>query len=341
MVPPVTPSSSNMVLLLGLVAACTTHHEPEPAQVRTDTTVEVTVEPVAPAKPEPPEPPEQPEPAEPSEPPEAEPLPSLEPGARVQPKLSVTIETRDYCGVRIETEHLPAFNPDTHEILSLRRSVGAFRSLGTLELVRYSSAGASVITLIDESVAGELEVDEPEDDPCVDARKLLERGLASAQLELDAGPWEPMPPLPVRWLGEDAGLWRERQANLLEIHEPEDIPEEVEMLVHQRQLIVRIPGVAVLERVPMPTEFNPSIVQRIWGHRPSGTVLVATVGLLDEGDTHYGHESNFEILHWKPETLASIDRMPCQEIFHSWKCDIASAYFGGNCGGRPCEPWEL
>jgi hypothetical protein len=333
----VTPSSSNVAFLLGFAAACTTHHETEPAPLRTDTTVEVTVEQLAPAhpaaEPEPPEPPA----AEP----EPEPLPSLELGVRVQPRLSVTIETSDRCRVRIETEHLPAFNPDTREILSLRRSVAAFRPLGTLELVRYSSTGATVITLIDESVAGEIPVDEPGDDPCVDAKQLLERGLASAQLELDAGPWEAMPPLPVRWLGENAGIWRERQASLLDIHEGDETPKEVEALVHQRQLVVRIPGVAVLERVPMPGAFDPSTVQRIWGHRPSGTVLIATVGLVDEGDTHYGRESGLEFLHWKPETLASIDRMPCQDTFHSWSCDIASAYFGNNCGGRLCEPWDL
>jgi asparagine synthetase A len=79
-----------------------------------------------------------------------------------------------------------------------------------------------------------------------------------------------MPPLPMRWLGENSAIWREQQAELLRVHGLDEFPKQVEAFVHQRQLVVRFPGVEVLERETMARRFKPSTVRQIWGHRPSG-----------------------------------------------------------------------
>jgi hypothetical protein len=87
-------------------------------------------------------------------------------------------------------------------------------------------------------------------------------------------------------------------------------PDCVEAFRRSGEAIVRISGVKVLERDS--DLFGGNEVDRFYGHRATGIVLVTSVECFGE-DCGCEPGSTWVVTRWSPETLATIDRKPCSD----------------------------
>ena len=85
----------------------------------------------------------------------------------------------------------------------------------------------------------------------------------------------------------------------------------VQAVVRGRELVVRIPGVKVLARAPIPDDVHAASVDEVHVDRATGTVLV-TYAFCDGDSCSCDPRFSTQILHWAPEVLAAIDDRPCR-----------------------------
>ena len=159
----------------------------------------------------------------------------------------------------------------------------------------------------------EFDEDGPEPDPCGDAHRETQAKLEAIREGLARTRWEAMPELPLEFIkyGEmNLEYEAEAHAEAQALGEPVRWERHVQAYVQGGELLVRLPGVRVLEQHPTDLDEEGVSVHRIYGHRPSGTVLVTAVDCYGE-DCTCDPGTSSTVLQWSPETLATIDGRPC------------------------------
>ena len=121
--------------------------------------------------------------------------------------------------------------------------------------------------------------------------------------------------------------------------EPVRWERHVQAYVLGGELLVRLPGVRVLEQHPTDLDEEGVAVHRIYGHRPSGTVLVTAVDCYGE-DCTCDPGTSSTILRWSPDTLATIDDRPCgagdgPDPTADEHCELSSGFV------EDVDPWAI
>jgi hypothetical protein len=107
----------------------------------------------------------------------------------------------------------------------------------------------------------------------------------------------------------------------------------VQAVVQHGELIVRIPGVRVLERHDL--EIDGDFVHRVYADRDTGTALVVVGGCEGEDCTC---DPGFaaQRMQWSEATFTAIDAHPCITRADQLACDLRPMPFE-----EPLEPWEI
>jgi hypothetical protein len=280
---------------------------PEPNAIPVAEPVENIAEPVE-AAPEPeavPEPEAAPEPEavpEPEPAPKAKRPPPFEPKP-VRPRIVVE-KGRDACG-GVDAKGFPAISDDGKTVVLPRDDqLQSQGTAGTTRLEWHDVASGS-IRQSQPIALDPVFHDSGEDSGLVDCKRTARnsRQNASAANEaLDAVSWHTMEKLPVAF--HDFGFDAESHAEHLRTVPPAD--RVVQILAQQGEVVLRIPGVKVLERHPKTAE-EPIAV---YADRATGTVLIVFRSCL--GTSHTCDPSYAgQVVHWNPETFATIDARPC------------------------------
>lgn len=230
-----------------------------------------------------------------------EPAPAMRPPFKPEPvRPRVVVEKgRDACDV--EVEGFPAISDDGKTVVLPRDD-------------QLQSQGTSGTTRLEwhDVVSGSIRQSQPialdpvfDDDGAVDCKRTareLRRNASAANEALDAVSWHTMEKLPVAF--HDFGFDAESHDEHLRTVPPAD--RVVQILAQQGEVVLRIPGVKVLERHPKTTE-EPIAV---YADRATGTVLIVFRSCL--GTSHTCDPSYAgQVVHWSPETFATIDARPC------------------------------
>jgi hypothetical protein len=156
------------------------------------------------------------------------------------------------------------------------------------------------------------------DNDCTRATRKAKRRLRALNEELAATSWEPMTPVPLRRIHEDA--YDNLRADLEEA-EGEDkglaqqaaqdlMPRgQVHVVVRRDGAVVRLPGVKVYERN---VALHPRTLSQLVGHRPSGIVAARHSDCVEDEDCTCNLEATTTVLRWSPATLEAIDANPCE-----------------------------
>lgn len=148
-----------------------------------------------------------------------------------------------------------------------------------------------------------------------DSPREVRRRVREVNAKLQASQWRTMERLAVELPDEDVFL------------DPDQPPSErrVQALTQHGELIVRIPGVRVLERHPF--EGGHATLHRIYADRDSGTVLAIFMECAGDSCT-CDPVFTAQLMRFEPATFTWIDRRPCS------RCEPMD--FGFNDG----DPWS-
>ncbi len=246
----------------------------------------------------------------PDAPPRPSTPPAVEPGAETPdvragpvgaaPRIVAARSEDDTdCYWHLTTRELPAIAEDGSVVAVTEAHVqqmSMFPGERDLVLAPVGDATATATRLVLYDDGDAIDADEAQ---CRKTLRRIRRRVATANEALAARAWRPLEALPVqRRLDETTdGLPASERP--------------VQVVVLGRELVVRIPGVKVLARAPVPDDLPRARgVDAVDVDRQTGTVLVTYVYCDGESctcDPRY----RTAIEHWAPEVLAEIDARPC------------------------------
>jgi hypothetical protein len=169
--------------------------------------------------------------------------------------------------------------------------------------------------------------DEEDARACSRVARRIRRRAHAANMALANEHWRTMEPLPVAFVDPSAPETA-RTGYLVDVP-PGD--RTVQLVALHDEHVVRIPGVDVLERHPLPTG-EPFAV---FGDRATGTVVLVTSACVGDSCTCDPSFTSY-VLHWRPETFAAIEQRPCVAAEES-----AAEEADASEGWTSCEPLEL
>ncbi len=155
------------------------------------------------------------------------------------------------------------------------------------------------VVIIDESY------DEIDERACARVARGIRRRAHAVNANLAAVRWRVMERLPVA-LGDYGASDEVRAEYLAQVPAAERV---VQLVVRNGEVALRIPGVKVLERHPLPA----GDVVAVYGDRATGTVvLVGRECLGDSCSCDPGFTSH--VVHWSPESFDAIAQRPCVAV---------------------------
>jgi hypothetical protein len=224
----------------------------------------------------------------------------------------------------VEAKGFPAISDDGKTIVAPRADqLQAQGTPGTLSLEWHDVASVSIRE--SQPIAQAQDFDDSDGRACIRIARGIRRNASAANEALDAVSWHTLEKLPVAFY--DFGIGAETHAEHLRTVPPAD--RVVQILAQPGEVVLRIPGVKVLERHPKSAD-EPIAV---YAERATGTVLI--VFRSCPGTSHTCDPSyTAQLVHWSPETFATIDARPCNPASEDEQSD-------GRLGWASCEPVEL
>jgi hypothetical protein len=237
----------------------------------------------------------EPEPADETEP---EPAPRRVP---TRPRFVADAPGPDACW-GVQAEGFPAISDDgTTLVVPRTNHLQLQLSPGTMGL-EWRDVASGHVTRSDPVVIFDESYDEVDERACGRVARGIRRRAHAVNANLAAVSWRVMERLPVA-LG-DLGVSDEARAEYLaQVPSGERV---VQLVARHGEVALRIPGVKVLERHPLPTDD----VVAVYGDRVTGTVVL--VGRECVGDSCTCDPSfTAYVLHWSPESFNAIAERPC------------------------------
>jgi hypothetical protein len=234
------------------------------------------------------------------------------------PRIVVRAAGERDASARVESRGFPAIDTHGEIAIPLAHVLMLSNRPGRLDLTWLAADGS---TRTDAIVTDD---DVHEDD---ETAARLHRHVAArarrANAALAARTWRPLARLPI-------------ELGYREMPELDPVPADerpVQAVVQHGQLVVRIPGVRVLERHDL--EIDGDFVHRVYADRTSGTALVVVGGCKGEDCTC---DPGFaaQRMQWSEATFAAIDAHPCITHAEQNACDLRPMPFE-----EPFDPWEI
>jgi hypothetical protein len=222
--------------------------------------------------------------------------------ASARPRFVADAPGPDACW-GVEGEGFPAISDDGTTIVAPRANhLQLSYTPGTMEL-EWHDVERGRITRSQPVVVADERFDETDERACARVARGIRRRAHAANMALAAaGRWRAMERLPVAlfhsWAAEESG------GDYLADTLPGD--RVAQLVVRHGEVVLRIPGVKVLERHPLPAG-EPFAV---YGDRATGTVLLVTSACVGDSCT-CDPSFTSHVLHWSPESFAAIEHDPC------------------------------
>lgn len=261
--------------------------------------------------------------------PEAAPVPVAAPRAEPRPPFRPSpsrprfVTAKGECS-GVEAKDFPAISVDGKTIVVPRADqLQSQGTAGTLSLEWHDVASGSIR---DSQPLVQNDGGDPFDERgCARIARGIRQNAKAANAALAAVSWHTMEKLPVAFY--DYSYAAETHADHLQKIPPAE--RVVQILAQHGELVLRIPGVKVLERHPTSAE-EPVAV---YAERTTGTVLIVLRTCL--GTSHTCDPSyTAQVVRWSPETFATIDARPCNPA-------PRPAGSAGRIGWASCEPLKL
>lgn len=271
---------------------------PEPNAIPVAEPVESIAEPVEAA----PEPETAPEPEATPEPKPSVKRPPFE-SKPVRPRFVVE-KGREACG-RLDAKGFPAISDDGTTIVLPRDDQLQAQGTGGTTRLEWHDVASGSVRQSQPIVPDPIFHESGEDAGLIDCKRTarsIRQNASAANEALEAVSWHTMEKLPVAF--HDFGFDAETHAEHLRTVPPAD--RVVQILAQRGEVVLRIPGLKVIERHPKTAE-EPIAV---YGDRATGAVLIVFRSCL--GTSHTCDPSYAgQVVHWSPETFATIDARPC------------------------------
>jgi hypothetical protein len=198
---------------------------------------------------------------------------------------------------------------------------------GTMEL-EWHDVASGHITRSQPVVVADESFDETNERACARVARGIRRRAHAANMALAAaGRWRAMERLPVAFFQSWAA--EESRGEYLADTLPGD--RVVQLVARHDELVLRIPGVKVLERHSL-SAGEPFAV---YGDRATGTVLLVTTECVGDSCT-CDPSFTSHVLHWSPESFAAIEHDPCVAFDEDAPEDERV-----HEGWTSCEPFDL
>jgi hypothetical protein len=240
-------------------------------------------------------------PAEPES--EPEPATQTEPGSRrtsSRPRFVAAAPGPDACW-GVEAVGFPAISEDGTTVVVPRDTHLQMSPVpGTMDLEWHDLASGAVGL---QPIVIHEEFDETDDSSCNHVSRGIRRRARAANEALADVRWRVMEELPVALL--EPSIADEPRAEYLAKVAPAE--RVVQLVTRHGEAVLRIPGVAVLERHSLLGGGEPFAV---YGDRTTGTVVLVTIRCAGDSCT-CDPSFTAQVLHWSDETFAAIEARPC------------------------------